>query len=88
MKRYILCRNNFSDEFVKQIEAATPPDWHIVMSRKGVAASAISPNYLFIVSGSRTQQKEQTLKIRFGGGAAARTFNLPLGNFAEFLGRF
>lgn len=88
MKRYILCRNHFSDDFVKQIEAATPPDWHIVMSRKEVNAASVSPKYLFVVSGSPTQQKEQTLKIRFGGGAAAGAFNLPLGEFAEFLSKF
>ena len=88
MKRYILCRKHFSNNFVKQIEAATPSDWHIVYSQKEVINTAISPNYLFVVSGSPTQQKEQVLKIRFGGGAAAGTFNVPLDKFAEFLARF
>lgn len=85
MRKLILYRAHFTNEYVKRIEAAIPPGWHLIQSWKTGAASAAAPDVLCTLSGSPAQQKTQTLKVRFGGGAAAGAFTLPLGKLGEFL---
>jgi hypothetical protein len=82
---YILCRQGFSDAFVAKILAATPDGWRVVQTWEPMSSCDLQPNTFFIVSGSPTQQKTQTLKIRFGGGSSLGAFNLPLGKFPSFL---
>lgn len=82
---YMLCRAAFSDAYVAKILAVTPPEWRVIQTWAPVSPTSLQPNVLLLVAGSATQQKTQTLKIRFGGGAAAGAFEIPLGKFRPFL---
>lgn len=82
----MLCRGGFTDEYVARIRAQAI-GWHCVETRSPTDEGhrGLSPDILIVVSGSATQQKTQTLKVRFVGGAAAGAFTLPLAKFGEFL---
>ena len=86
MRSYILSREHFSDRFVAEIKAAIPAGWHCIETRHPVNAAVQPPNVLCILSGSPTQQKERSVKIRYGGGAAGGAFNLPVQKLEEFFG--
>ena len=88
MPSYVLCKAGFQKAYIQRIRDETPPDWHIVETWQPVNAASLSSNTLFVISGSPTQQKEQMLRIRFGSGAAAGAFTVPLQKFREFLEGF
>ncbi len=76
---------SFTDDYVARILAATPPSWTVIQTWRDVCAATIAPPALLVVSGSPRMQKTQRLRIRFGGGAAAGSFELPLSAFRTFL---
>lgn len=86
MPKLMLCRGAFTDEYVARIRAQAT-GWHCVETRSAAddGYRLLSPDILIVVSGSVTQQKTQSLKVRFVGGAAAGAFTVPLVDFAEFL---
>lgn len=78
MKSYILCRGNFTDEYVAKIKNEMN-GWHCIMTRRPVNLLKCGGNVLYILSGSNTQQKEQTVKVRFCGGASIGALTIKLG---------
>jgi hypothetical protein len=88
MLTYVLCKAGFQKTYIQHIRDETPPEWHIVETWQPVNATNLPSSALFVVSGSPTQQKERMLRIRFGGGAAAGAFTVPLQKFREFLEEF
>jgi hypothetical protein len=85
MPSYILCKLGFQKSYIQRIRDETPSEWHIVETWQPVNVATVHPRILFIVSGSPTQQKEQMLRIRFGGGSAAGAFTIRLSDFRVFL---
>jgi hypothetical protein len=85
MKSYILCRGGFTDEYVLKIKNEMPPDWHCILTRKSVNLLKCGGNVVYILSGSNTQQKEQTVKVRFCGGASIGALTIKLGDLAALL---
>jgi hypothetical protein len=78
MKSYILCRGGFTDDYVAKIRNAMN-GWHCILTRRAVNLLKCGGNVLYIFSGSPTQQKEQTVKVRFCGGASVGALTIKLG---------
>jgi hypothetical protein len=84
MKSYILCRQHFSDAYVEKIKACADPAWHCHESRHPVNAAIQPPNILLILGGAPSNQKEQSVTVRFGGGSAKGTFQVALADLKSF----
>lgn len=88
MKSFILCRRHFSDAYVERIRAAAAAAGvgriHCIVTTADVDASKQPPNVLVVLGGSETQQRTQTVRARFGGGAAAGAFEIALAELPAF----
>lgn len=78
MKSYILSRGGFTDDYVAKIRNEMPNGWHCILTRRAVNLLKCGGNVLYILSGSPTQQKEQTVKVRFCGGASIGVLTIKL----------
>ena len=84
MKKVLLSYGSFSQEYIAKIVAAVPPGWHVVHRTKETDLRKLAPDILFVVSGSKADQKRQTVAIRFVGGSRKGTFVVSLGSLTGF----
>lgn len=83
MKSYVLCRGQFSDEYVLKIKNEINSTWHCIETRNPANVLKYGGNVLFILSGSATQQKEQTVKVRATGGSSIGALTVKLGELKK-----
>jgi hypothetical protein len=88
MKKVLLSYGSFSQEYVAKILAAVPPGWHVIRTTKETDLRRLAPDILFVLSGSKADQKRQAVAIRFVGGCRKGTFIVSLGSLTGFFQQF
>lgn len=88
MKHCILCTMNFNSSYINLIQQQIPSTWKVRIAKESIEAVSQSPSILCVLGGSATQQKEQTLKVRFSGGSSTGTLTVPLLELHAFLEKF
>ena len=83
MRKLILCRHAFTNDYVKRIRELIPSDYRVTET-SSTAHNNKSPDYLFILSGSRQTQGCQHVKIRHVHGKGSE-FVIGLNKLKEFL---
>jgi len=83
MRKLILCRHAFTNDYVKRIREMIPKEYRITET-SSKAHNNKSPDYLFILSGSRQTQGCQQVKIRHIHSKGSE-FIIGLNKLKEFL---
>ena len=88
MKKFLFSHGHFSEDYRAKIVELVPSGWHAIHTNSLVDARETAPDILFILSGSKAQQKRQAVSIRFGCGSSKNTFEIFLGELSGFFKQF